>query len=145
MYSQVPNKRVYLINEYRIKITKILNEYELINEYTGKFHNFSKRVWPSYKRVELKFLNFRKNFVQNDWYLTLRPSKISAICTFNALNRYIKSQVLNKYHGNFKWFDLINEYERFFSKIVIEYGEKCPSMKEKGLDYLNEYTLLIGT
>ena len=94
----------------------MLNEYDLINEYTGKFHNFSKRVWPIYKRVELKFLNFRKIFVQNDWYLTLRPSKISAICTFNALNRYIKSQVLNKYHGNFKWFNLINEYERFFFK-----------------------------
>ena len=80
----------------------MLNEYDLINEYTGKFHNFSKRVWPIYKQVELKFLNFRKKIVKNDWYLTLRPSKISAICTFNALNRYIKSQVLNKYHGNFK-------------------------------------------
>ena len=53
-YSQVPNKRVYLINEYRIKIPKMLNEYDLINEYTGKFHNFSKRVWPIYKQVKLK-------------------------------------------------------------------------------------------
>ena len=53
-YSQVPNKRVYLINEYRkknskkmlkeyrIKIPKFLNEYDLINEYEGKFHDYSK-------------------------------------------------------------------------------------------------------
>ena len=44
-YSQVPNKRVYLINEYRIKILKMLNEYDLINEYEGKFLDYSKRVW----------------------------------------------------------------------------------------------------
>ena len=34
--------------------------------------------------------------------------------------------------------DLINEYGTFFSKTVIEYGGKCPSMKEKRLDYLNK-------
>ena len=68
------------------------------------------------------------------------PQKSAQLALLMLENRYIKSQVLNKYHGNFKWFDLINEYERFFSKIVIKYGEKCPSMKEKGLDYLNEYS-----
>ena len=32
----------YLINEYRIKIPKMLNEYDLINGYEGKFHDYSK-------------------------------------------------------------------------------------------------------
>ena len=35
--------------------------------------------------------------------------------------------------------------EDFLSKILKEYGEKCPSMGEKILDYLNEYTCLLGT
>ena len=39
----------------------------------------------------------------------------------------------------------MNEYERIFSKILIEYGGKCPRMREKRLNYLNEYTRLLGT
>ena len=35
----------------------------------------------------------------------------------------------------------MNEYERIFSKILIEYGGKCPRMRGKRLNYLNKYTL----
>ena len=40
---------------------------------------------------------------------------------------------------------VISEYERFFSKIIKEYGGKCSSMREERLSYLNEYTRLLGT
>ena len=36
-YSQVPVKRVSMINEYPGKSYRLLNEYELINEYEGTF------------------------------------------------------------------------------------------------------------
>ena len=42
-------------------------------------------------------------------------------------------------------YDLIGEYENYFSKMVNEYREKPPSMEEKGVWYLKEYTRLIGT
>ena len=41
--------------------------------------------------------------------------------------------------------DLINKYERFLQEKLIEYKEKCPRMREKRLNYLNEYTHLLGT
>ena len=44
-----------------------------------------------------------------------------------------------------KEYDLIKEYERFFSMKINEYEGKSGSMKEKELDYLNEYTRLLDT
>ena len=44
-----------------------------------------------------------------------------------------------------KEYDLIKEYERFFSMKINKYEGKSASMKEKELDYLNEYTRLLDT
>ena len=44
-YSWVPIKRVSIINEYRVNSKRIINEYNLINEYTGMNYDYSKQVY----------------------------------------------------------------------------------------------------
>ena len=50
MYSQVPIKRVSIINKYLGKLRISIKEYEVISEYAGKFFYTTKRVYRN-KRV----------------------------------------------------------------------------------------------
>ena len=59
-------------------------------------------------------------------------------------NQYLKELILKR-QKILKEYDLIKEYERFFSMKINKYEGKSASMKEKELDYLNEYTRLLDT
>ena len=50
IYSQVPNKRIYIINEYHEYFSVVVNEYHVIKEYIGKAHDIHKRISPN-KRI----------------------------------------------------------------------------------------------
>ena len=50
----------------------------------------------------------------------------------------IAKKILNEY-------DPINKYERFFAQKINEHQRKSAGMKERELNYLNEYTRLLDT
>ena len=68
-YSWVPIKRVSLINEYRVNSKRIINEYNLINEYTGMNYDYSKQVYGQISKKNGIIPYFCKISMQN-WLKT---------------------------------------------------------------------------
>ena len=89
MCSWVPIKRVSIINEYRVNSKRIINEYNLINEYTGIDYDYNKQVYGQISKTNGILRFFVKYQCKIDWKhgfssnVTVDP-KICQNCDFQS-------------------------------------------------------------
>ena len=85
-YSWVPIKQISIINEYRVNSKRIINEYNLINQYTGMNYDYSKQVYGQISKKNGVIPYFCKISMQNWLKYMVFSSKCAKIMTFKALN-----------------------------------------------------------